>query len=195
MPRDDFVDIACLGWGSLIWDQRSLPVRGKWFDDGPILPIEFARESCGGRITLVIADVEYTVRSLWALMSVTTLEKAKSQLAEREGVSEKNIKYSIGFWDRDSGKTHGRSSAQIGQWAESKDLDAVVWTNLKWGLKDSQDEMPTYNDVLTHLKDLPHEKRKAAEEYVRRAPVQIDTEFRRRIQMDLGWLPMETPKA
>ena len=128
-------------------------------------------------------------------MSVTTLDEAKSQLAEREGVSEKNIKYSIGFWNRESGKTHGRVSAQIGQWAESKDLDAVVWTNLKWGLKDSRGKVPTYNEVLTHLKDLPHEKRKTAEEYIRRAHVQIDTEFRRRIQMDLGWLPMETPKA
>ncbi len=89
------MNIACLGWGSLIWDQRSLPVRGKWFDDGPVLPIEFARESSGRRITLVIADVEYTVRSLWALMSVKTLEEAKSQLAEREGVSEKKINFGV----------------------------------------------------------------------------------------------------
>lgn len=184
------MDIACLGWGSLIWDPRALPLRGKWFDDGPILPIEFARESDDQRITLVIADVEYTVRSLWALMSVATLEDAKSALAEREGIDEKNIKCSIGFYDQISGHSHGKSATPISTWAQNKHLDAVVWTNLKFGLKSTRDQMPEYNDVLRHLRALPYEKYKIAEEYVRRAPIQIDTEFRRCLNRDLGWSPL-----
>ena len=191
------MNIACLGWGSLIWDQRSLPVRGKWFDDGPILPIEFARESSDGRITLVIVHeehVENTVRSLWALMSVTTLEKAKSGLAKREGVLEKKIKCSIGFWERKNGETHGRSSTEISQGAESRDLDAVVWTNLECGLKKTRREMPSCEDVLRHLKNLRCKKREAAEKYIRRTPFQIDTEYRRQIQIQLNWRPTETPK-
>jgi nitroreductase len=48
--------IACLGWGSLIWKPENLPIIGEWKNDGPMLPIEFSRESGGQRITLVICD-------------------------------------------------------------------------------------------------------------------------------------------
>ena len=78
--------IACLGWGSLVWDSRGLPVRKPWFMDGPLLPIEFVRQSEGGRITLVIVNNAAHIRSLWALLSVTDLEIAKKELADREGI-------------------------------------------------------------------------------------------------------------
>jgi hypothetical protein len=63
--------IACLGWGSLVWDPRELPVRGTWLTNGPFLPIEFARESSDGRITLVLVpDTIAVAQSLWASMSI-----------------------------------------------------------------------------------------------------------------------------
>ena len=127
--------IACLGWGSLIWTPGSLPIRRGWFYDGPLLPIEFARESGGRRITLVLANVNHRVRTLWALMSVDTIDRAKSALAAREGISESNIRYSVGYWDSESDSFHGEYAAEIGGWARQLALDAVVWTNLKVGFK------------------------------------------------------------
>lgn len=183
--------IACLGWGSLIWAPGSLPIRREWFEDGPLLPIEFARESSDRRITLVIANVGRTVRTLWALMAVDSLDKAKSALAVREGISDNNIRYSIGYWDATSNSSHGECAADIGAWASTLRLDAVVWTNLRVGLKGKRDELPGYEQVLNHLRSLPHEQRKVAEEYVRKAPGQIDTEYRRNLERDLGWTPIE----
>jgi hypothetical protein len=90
--------IACLAWGSLVWDPRELPVRHEWFTDGPLLPIEFARQSNDDRVTLVLLPEAPLVRSLWALMSVTGLEAAKVALADREGRKGKTDK--IGYWTR-----------------------------------------------------------------------------------------------
>lgn len=43
MPNKD--KIAVIGWGSLIWCPKGLKIRDKWKNDGPKLPIEFARIS------------------------------------------------------------------------------------------------------------------------------------------------------
>jgi hypothetical protein len=87
--------IACLEWGSLVWDPRSLHVRSEWFADGPLLPIEFARESKDKRVTLVITPGSPPLRSLWALSSLDSVDAAKADLALREEIKDKNVQYSI----------------------------------------------------------------------------------------------------
>lgn len=181
--------IACLGWGSLIWDPRLIPISGEWFDDGPNLPIEFARESSDGRITLVITNVNYKVQTLWSLMTSNNIDDAKKSLAEREGITDKNIKYSIGFWDRETGDAHGLCSDDIGVWAEQLNIDSVVWTNLKYGFNGKRDVLPKCSEIIEHLNSLPDESKKVAEEYICKAPIQIATEYRKQIQIELGWNP------
>jgi hypothetical protein len=180
--------IACLGWGSLVWDPRSLHVRAGWFADGPLLPIEFARESKDKRITLVIAPGAPCVRSLWALSSLGSLEAATADLAAREGIPEKRTSDAIGVWKR-GGENSADIDPQIANWATRLDLHGVVWTNLKPKFHD-QDRMPSEDEVIDHLRNgISHEERTTAERYVRMAPRQVDTPYRRRIELEFGWTP------
>jgi hypothetical protein len=181
--------IACIGWGSLVWDPRSLPCRGIWHSDGPFLPVEFARESADKRITLVICPGVASVRTFWTLLDVTDIASAKAQLATREyaKADAKWIASNIGFWDRSSAGRHDLETNEIATWADSLGLAGVVWTNLPCQFRGQKDVMPTSDEVLSHMRALDDNLRAAAEKYVRMAPAQIDTSYRRRLAQELGW--------
>ena len=180
--------IACLGWGSLVWDPRELPVHGKWFEDGPLLPIEFARQSQDGRLTLVIVpDYTSKVRSLWTLFSLGTLPEAREALRRRESVLERNKDTHIASWS--TGDAPPSVFPDVGSWAGNRAVDAVVWTALTPKLGD-EERAPTVGEALSHLRQLPNEQRHNAERYVRMAPKQVDTPYRRRFEAELGWSPL-----
>jgi len=176
--------IACLGWGSLVWDPRELPIRGSWFEDGPLIQVEFARKSQDGRITLVLTEQGTLVRSLWALMDCTDIADARGALRAREGVLTKNESEHIKLLER--GGEAPATLAGSSDWLEHQQLDAVVWTALppKFG-EDKQ--VPTEDEVLGYLRDLRGAVRENAEQYIRKAPHQIDTNYRRAIEANLGW--------
>ena len=179
--------IACLGWGSLVWDPRELPVQGKWFEDGPVLPIEFARQSRDGRLTLVLVpEYESRVRSLWALFSVRTVAEAREALRQREGIPEKNRDNHIAAWS--AGEQAPAAFPEIAIWATGQALDAVAWTALppKFG---NEEIRPDVEQAVAHLRQLPHERLRNAERYIRMTPRQVDTLYRRRFEVEFGWTP------
>jgi len=164
------VAIACLGWGSLIWDPRSLPV-GKWHEDGPKLPLEFARLSSGGRVTLVVMSDGPRVPVLWTLLDVPSLEEGVAALRAREGTKVD----SIGRWPSDRNDLH---APMIGEWARAKQLDGVVWTALPPKWSDENGRIPTEEEVLGYISTLPTEAASEAVRYIRNAPRQIETPYR-----------------
>lgn len=179
--------IACLGWGSLVWDPRELPIQRWWFEDGPLVPLEFARQSKDGRITLVIEPSARPVRALWALMDIENTGDAREALRMREGILEKNALKHVGVWSNHDAAPS--SIPGIDGWAHVQAIDGVVWTALppKFGDKE---RTPTEEEVVQHLHELSGTKRDLAEQYVRRAPRQIDTAYRRRIERELHWIPI-----
>lgn len=184
--------IACLGWGSLTWNPGTLPVAGQWQPGGPLLPVEFARESSNGRITLVICDGVASVPTQWALLNVDDVQAAISALAEREGII-KRVDTDIGLIDARTGRSYGACASEVESWSLAHGLAGVVWTNLPCGFRRSRSVMPSGEDVLAHLRGLDAKAQETAREYVERTPREVDTTYRRLIAESLGWEPSTAP--
>src|ERR1017187_2142050 len=78
------METAVLGWGSLIWCPGSLRIKTRWRSDGPKLPVEFARISGDGRLTLVILPTAEDQPVHWALSEFESVDDARRNLKERE---------------------------------------------------------------------------------------------------------------
>ncbi len=178
--------IACLGWGSLIWNPAGIKIQHHWFEDGPILPVEFTRISNNNRVTLVIDKEAKPVRTLWALMTTDSLGEAKVSLKIREGIKKDSLIHSIGKDENSENAVH----LTVKDWLIEKDIDYAIWTGLSFSKK-TDNQRPSIDKIIEHLNSIDLRECKAAEEYIRKAPKQIDTEYRRKIELKLGWTPIE----
>lgn len=180
--------VACLGWGSLVWDPRELPIQREWFHDGPLIRVEFARQSKDGRITLVLEPYALPVRSLWAIMDATSLAIAREALASRESIPQKYKAKHVGSWT--VGDAPLDELPNLESWAETAGVQHVIWTALPPKFGDIN-QTPTQEQVVGYLEQLVGAQREAAEKYIRRAPRQIDTAYRRRIEARLQWTAID----
>lgn len=94
---DPMKNIAVIGWGSLIWSLGCLELQSGWRQDGPLLPVEFARVSRDGRLTLVIVESDEVDdrRALWALSGFSDVECAIENLHARHNGVDRELGWAI----------------------------------------------------------------------------------------------------
>lgn len=184
--------IAILGWGSLIWQPKELKFDENigWKKNGPVLPIEFARISKDGRLTLVITPNGTDVPTLYAVSSFDNLELAVLNLAVREGSG----RMSIGSYNKSKDEFFPpnfpiKEKDNIKNWIQTTDYDAVIWTNLpeKLNLENMTKTEKDPDGRIDYLQNLKGSESALAEEYIRNTPKQIATTYRKQIIEVLGW--------
>lgn len=178
------MDIYFLGWGSLIWDkERELKTDSDWKLGGPVLKIEFSRVSSDGRLTLVIDRKNGSNVSTYFAKSVRNeLEEAIADLMTREGT----VKRMIGFVDLinnssslDLFPNQPDVFDSIKDWCKQRGYKVVVWTALDSQFEEKVGKKYSPTNALKYLRDLPEPKKVKAKEYIKRAPVEVETEFRK----------------
>lgn len=177
------MNICVLGWGSLIWDPRNLKINGEWNNDGPNLPIEFAKISSGNRLTLVIKPDFDEVQTLWASSSFDSLDAARNNLMDRERCQLSSIgyfdfcknTYSIKRLEEDI-------SEELISWNVHKRFDAIIWTDLGPNFYDRTNNNFTVENVIQFLDILPPNDFLEAKRYILNTPSQIQTRFRKSLE-------------
>lgn len=176
--------IAILVWGSLYWDPRNLEKTDEWYYDGPVLPIEFARISGGNRLTLVIKPNFDFVPTLYAVSSNNDFIAARENLQSRENTP--NIE-NIGFINFTNNTHHVRSSNVfildiLTHWNIAKKFDAIIWSDFQPRFTNAIGSPFTLENVITFLSGLSEADKVEALKYIRNAPPQITTPFRKTIE-------------
>ena len=193
------MNIAVIGWGSLIWCPGNLRIKTRWRVDGPRLPIEFTRISEDGRLTLVILPGPKEQGTYWAVSECESLNKARRNLLEREGANAADIHYTV----RGEPQTRDANcviSEQISEWIASRnDLGAAIWTGLSsnWNKKRGQDftseDAVRYLECLKGLGSRTRTEYQRAREYITNAPPLVGTEVRQMLRAR-GWDDAELPR-
>ena len=194
--------VAIIGWGSLIWCPGTLEIKSRSRADGPQLPVEFARISDDGRMTLVIYESSAAVRTYWALSTYEEVDGAIENLQKRERAPTKELIHcllssgQVYEGDGTRRKVPDEVRENIRTWLALKpEISAVVWTALSTNWQDKRAKAFTVEDALLYARELEaavdlgttDERRKAqhvldrACDYVRNTPAQVQTAVRKRL--------------
>ena len=183
------MQIAIIGWGSLIWRPGSLQLRTLWRLDGPVLPVEYARISNDGRLTLVIHPASGNQTTLWAESSSEDIGKARENLREREGTISRLIHSGTATGEFSEGTSDSVRHA-IAKWlAAQPDIQACIWTGLTSNWKEMRKCDFSVADAIRYLEKLTDTTR--AREYIQNTPGQIQTAARIAARTELGWRDAE----
>jgi hypothetical protein len=181
--------IACLAWGSLLWKTGPLRLASGWKDDGPLLPIEFARVGDKGELSTVLLEGAAPQKTWWALLEDDDLAAARESLRQREEIDPAHPEW-VGSLPLVAASSHPFAPS-IAEWLgrQRHRLDAVVWTALQPRHADAEGRVPSLDEAIQYLDGLRGETREHAEDYIRQVPPSLATAYRQGIEARLGWTP------
>lgn len=121
-------------------------------------------------------------------MTTSDLNVAKESLRARESVPPNRCDDYIGVLnvEEDPGADPIRNT--LIQWLKDVAIDAVIWTDLPAKFGGKNGVKPSMEEAITYLQGLDDNIKKLAEEYIRKAPPQIMTEYRLAFEEELGWI-------
>lgn len=179
------MNIAILGWGSLIWKPENLPIASEWKTGGAVLPLEFSRISDNRKLTIVL-DPERgaTCTTRFAFSDRSNLADAIEDLTARE----QTVQEQIGFVDLPrhlssiSAYPHQVDvNALVRQWCDNYQIEAAIWTALKPNFQQKLGKPFAIEAAIDYLQQLPTDDRASAIDYFRQTPIEIDTPLRQAV--------------
>jgi hypothetical protein len=185
----DAPQIAILGWGSLLWEDR--PEFDEWHDnwrpDGPSLMLEFSRVSSTrlGALTLVVDPGHgVPIRVAWCLSKRKEPDDAVADLRCREGCPIRYIaRMNVASSAEGQSLAH-EGAKEVATWANAKGLDVVVWTALPSNFAEKLKTRFSVQAAIGYLRDLPAPAKVKAAEYIWRAPEFVRTPLRSAVEQD-----------
>lgn len=181
------MDIAIIGWGSLLGKNKALNLSNDWKGDGPSLPLEFAYISKSKSLTLALNPSSPIVQTHWALGSFDSLDTARESVARlsRAKIDE------IGFLSKDdkssSKKTSPEMQKELINWLVEKSLDKIIWLDRRSNFQEVTHLEFTLDTAVDYIMGLGKNEALAMERYVISTPEQIETPLRDSLRRELGW--------
>jgi hypothetical protein len=178
------MNIVCIAWGSLLWKPQGLKLASGWHPGGPLMPIEFVRQSDDSpELALVLCDSARLMPTYWAYLATDDMTKARAMLCAREKIRPGRPEW-IGSVPAQDGVP---DNPRVAAWLRAKGIDAAIWTAIPPKFDGENGHVPTADEVVAWLDSCTGKQRDAAEDYIRRTPAHIDTPYRRIIAARLGW--------
>jgi hypothetical protein len=151
--------IAYIGWGSLIWDYKNLPIHLNetecpWIKTNLKLPLEFSRisDKGNGRITLVI-DTNGTLNNVYyaPLLSTTDKKQAIISLRRREKTNTKNIGYIDNITNEINSRLPIKIINDIKSWMKNNNIDIAIWTDIETNWESLKGKKFTNKDAFDYF--------------------------------------------
>ena len=185
------MDIAIIGWGSLIWDLEILEsqVDPRWQrGKGPVLPLEFSRVSPKRKKALaLIVDPDHGTECATSLVvsKRRSLEDAIQDLAARERAPLDRIGHAslAGRWQ----STVSNLEAHLEDWLRKSGFAAAVWTDLPGNFQDETGTPFTIPAAIEYLHSLEDASLLEAKRYIELAPEETMTALRKALHREDWW--------